>query len=82
MKYVRYKKIGMARDVMVTFDKRVQHRDFTQSLGKDEVGVISAGFVKHVDGELICYGESVSLQCKSLEEDTALLNRALSHPLS
>lgn len=82
MKYVRFKQIGYSHDVIFTFSNRVQHLQFVEQLGLDEVGVISAGFVREVDGQLECYGDSVSLERECIvDEDTLLLRRELECPI-
>ena len=56
----------------VCFNEVAVHRDFL-FLFKEIDG---AGFF-NVDGEVICYGESVSLKIKSREEDIEWVRRSL-----
>ena len=74
MKYINFEHIGL-----VIFEDAVQHSTMRQLVGHKP---LSAGFcsLPHEDecgNKACCYGESVSLNLKSKEADTKLLQRRL-----
>ena len=72
-KYITIRHPKYAGETIIMFPEYIQHKDFYNDYnvhGK----IISAGFVIIRDGELICHGESVSLEVKSRPEDSALAN--------
>jgi hypothetical protein len=72
IKYIRIEK-----DIII-FPETIVHLDVARSFGRSNV--ISAGFISfdfNGKGEHDCYGESTSLNLKSLPEDTQLLRRQL-----
>lgn len=77
LKYIRFK------SGFVVFAEPMAHNEikFTESSFGIKEKPISAGFFWFIysDGELIvkCYGESISLNLKSLSEDSELLTRQM-----
>lgn len=64
-------------DAPVIFDKAIEHTEVAQWV----VGaVISAGFIRYTKSGMQCYGESIGLQIKSREEDSAIVNRMIGAP--
>tara|TARA_R110000772_G_C13290970_1_gene437980 strand:- start:223 stop:447 length:225 start_codon:yes stop_codon:yes gene_type:complete len=65
MKYVRHKTKGM---FIFPDSQRVWHAHVGKFLGRE--GLVSAGFVRFVDGIPECYGDSESLTLGGAEDDT------------
>lgn len=61
----------------VIFSPSVQHIDMAKRNAIEYGDPVSGGFVKLVDGSLICYGDSFSLKLKAGEDDTVWLNDKL-----
>lgn len=71
MKYIRFADFGF-----VIFPAYVKHSDMAQKIGTE---VLSAGFVDFTNnGNLHCYGESISLGATSLMTDSVSLQDWLS----
>ena len=70
MKYVRHRTLGFA-----IFPGPIWHCDAARSLGWARSDILSAGFVApSPDGQgLRCRGESLSLDAKAAEDDSASL---------
>lgn len=65
-------------DAPIIFDVGTSHQEMAFSLGGPLCNVISAGFVRHTSKGLECFGESVSLNKQSRqEEDSKLVNKML-----
>jgi hypothetical protein len=72
MKYIVF--IFQGNEIPVMFPGIITHYDFAQNF---PFPVVSAGFVRvEDDGSLTAYGESVSLEKKSRERDSVLLEWA------
>ncbi len=71
MKYIRHRKFGI-----ILFpdnnDDSMMHSSIAYKFGRSNI--ISAGFTRLKDGKFVCYGMSESLNMKSIETDTPLLN--------
>jgi hypothetical protein len=68
MKYVRMKRC----DEIIIFPEVIQHKDF------NKFEIVSAGFCYIHTGEqpkIVCFGESVSLNLTSKEEDSEIATR-------
>lgn len=73
MKYIKFKNRGF-----VIFEDTQIHEDIADKLIEDEV--LSAGFVKEDDdGNLECYGKSISLNIRSNKNDSAQLRLELKY---
>lgn len=80
LKYIRFKRVSNNRDTIVTFPYTVPHREMMKEMGRDQVGVRSAGFVQFDEdtGEPFCYGSSESIGVRAIEEeDTSLFKEQL-----
>jgi hypothetical protein len=66
-KYVRLKEF----DKIIIFHDLIQHSEF------DGWVVISAGFCYVNNSEVKCFGESISLGLKSLEEDSEIATKQI-----
>lgn len=72
MKYIIYD-TGMY-DSVIIFDHITQHVDMAQKMYAID-SVVSAGFVRIVDGKFECFGRSVSLDINSRSDDSAYVNK-------
>ena len=79
MKYIVVR-LGNTQKAVV-FTPYLTHAVVAQNLGFKEKNVISAGFV-HLDqeGNLTCYGKSVSLRLRSRPEDADIIMEDLGVP--
>lgn len=77
MKYIVY--TGALADEIYLFPYWIQHNSFAFTMNFLPEDILSAGFIeKSCDGNLKCFGQSVSLGVKSNPEvDTRLLNKLL-----
>lgn len=62
-------------EIPIIFPMHVQHCDMAHMFRG--VNVLSAGFVQLQEGQLVAFGESLTLKIKSRPEDTALLQKIL-----
>ena len=67
LKYIVVKKIG---ESIIVFPSSLNHQEIANRFADCEI--MSAGFVT-IDGKIKCYGESVSLNIRSRETDSLLL---------
>lgn len=59
----------------IIFPSHIEHSSMS---GRFNDSVVSAGFVKTAyDGTLVCYGSSMTLNVKSREQDSTIINHAL-----
>jgi hypothetical protein len=73
-KYIVVEDFGMASHVPFIFPDYIQHSDFAKSIGAEKV--IAGGFVSFGNtGEIVPYGESVSLKVKCRKTDKEILNK-------
>lgn len=73
MKYIRFQDIGF-----VLFERSQQHAAVVKMFGRVLQDVVSAGQVVIMDGEVRCFGESMTLNCSSKkDEDSRLLSRVM-----
>lgn len=91
MKYLVFKHSTSGHEVLHIFDKEEKHKDVARTLGhscSSVAGVrlypepswrcVRGGFVAHLEGRLICWGEAFSLGLRSdPDKDTALLLKCL-----
>ena len=73
-KYIVFKH-ELAGETMVIFPEHIKHKRMVQGICDCRNHPVSAGFIELRDGEIICNGESISLEIKSRPEDTDLANR-------
>lgn len=74
-KYICVKPSIITGEIIFIFPETLTHKHVALQLGYD---VISAGFVTLYDNDLVCFGESVSLNIKSREhEDNKLLKNMI-----
>lgn len=72
MKYICYDDGHV--DTLIVFPDHIQHSDMARQLNLAQGMLLGAGFVvMGNDGAPMCYGDSVSLDIKSREEDTFIL---------
>lgn len=62
-------------EVPIIFPMHVKHCDMAHMFRG--INVLSAGFVQLQEGQLVAFGESLTLKIQSRPEDTALLQRIL-----
>jgi hypothetical protein len=65
---------GLA-ECAIVFNNHLTHADMALQLN---INPISAGFVKFDGNEIMAFGESVSLQLKSRQEDSRIIREILS----
>lgn len=76
LKYIAYD-TGLS-DTMLLFPEVDKHADIASRMGLRKDQILGAGFVVFPEGVPECFGESISLEVKSREEDTKLLHFYLS----
>jgi len=66
-KYINHSELGF-----VAFRRTdlVTHRDLANTMLRHKGHIVSAGVVRFIEGKPHCYGESLSLNIKSLPEDS------------
>ena len=67
MKYIRFESAGI-----VLFRDGLSHKQLASHFPLDTP--ISAGFVRYNGENLVCHGDSMTLELKSNEDDTKALN--------
>jgi hypothetical protein len=72
MKYIMFKTGDM--DTPVIFPNHIQHKDMAANL---KMKPISAGFFTEFAGEVVCYGDSMTLDIASRPQDTDIIKRLL-----
>lgn len=73
MKFIRVKRLENKRDAFILFPDNVTHLGMSRLLGYDHVGIISAGFVRLTPDGPECYGESIGLSKKSIQNDSGYM---------
>lgn len=70
LKYLCLKRFSLNREVIVTFPYTVPHQEAMKELGRDSVGLVSAGFIQFDEdtGEPFCYGYSEGTRKAAREE--------------
>lgn len=75
MKYIRHSTIGF---ILWPKSALLRHSEMAKAIKERRGGeILSAGFCILADVKTLCFGESTSLDVKSLPDDGELLNRQM-----
>ena len=73
---LKQKYIRTSNNRIIVFPELMQHSEF-KSFNPISAGFISIGIGQDRNPDCTCYGQSVSLQLKSLEDDTLLAKKQI-----